>query len=101
DAIQEKGTPFHIHFSDIAYANRNETKHLPYGEGTLRIDPLRDALAKFKRPATVISESPDEESSQAIKSALLAKASPRAATGVSSASRSATAASERPRSRKS
>src|SRR5262249_18083511 len=64
DAIQEKGTPFHIHFSDIAFANRNETKHLPYGEGTLRVDPLRDALARFKRPATVISESPDEESSQ-------------------------------------
>ena len=25
----------------MAYANRNETKHLPYGEGTLRADPLR------------------------------------------------------------
>ena len=32
--------PFHIHFSDIAFANRNETKHLPYGEGTLRAEPL-------------------------------------------------------------
>ena len=40
----EPGAPFHIHFSDIAYANRNETKHLPYGEGTLRVEPLRDAL---------------------------------------------------------
>ena len=64
-------TPFHIHFSDIAYANRNETKHLPYGEGTLRAAPLREALAHFKRPATVISESPDEESSQIIRSVLL------------------------------
>ena len=44
DAVQEPGTPFHIHFSDIAFANRNETKHLPYGEGTLRADPLREAL---------------------------------------------------------
>ena len=72
DDVQEAGTPFHIHFSDIAYANRNETKHLPYGEGTLRADPLAEALARFERPATVISESPDEASSQAIKAVLTA-----------------------------
>ena len=71
DAVLEPGAPFHVHFSDIAYANRNETKHLPYGEGTLRAEPLRDALARFDRPATVISESPDHESSQAIRSILL------------------------------
>jgi deoxyribonuclease-4 len=72
DAVLEPGAPFHIHFSDIAYANRNETKHLPYGEGTLRAEPLADALARFDRPATVISESPDEESSQAIRAVLVA-----------------------------
>jgi deoxyribonuclease-4 len=66
DAVLEPGAPFHIHFSDIQFANRNETKHLPYGEGTLRAEPLAEALAGFERPATVISESPDEESSQAI-----------------------------------
>jgi deoxyribonuclease-4 len=71
DEIMEPGAPFHIHFSDIAFANRNETKHLPYGEGTLRAEPLRDALARFERPATVISESPDHASSQTIKSILL------------------------------
>ena len=70
DAVLEAGAPFHIHFSDIAYANRNETKHLPYGEGTLRAEPLRDALAEFERPATVISESPDEESTQTIGAVL-------------------------------
>ena len=70
DAIVEPGAPFHIHFSDIAYANRNETKHLPYGEGTLRADPLRKALRRFKRRATVISEAPDLKSTQAIKAAL-------------------------------
>jgi deoxyribonuclease IV len=70
DDVLEPGAPFHIHFSDIAFANRNETKHLPYGEGTLRADPLRDALARFERPATVISESPDERSSQAILAVL-------------------------------
>jgi deoxyribonuclease IV len=66
DAVLEHGAPFHVHFSDIQFANRNETKHLPYGEGTLRAEPLRDALARFERPATVISESPDEASTAAI-----------------------------------
>jgi deoxyribonuclease IV len=71
DELLEEGAPFHIHFSDIAFANRNETKHLPYGEGTLRAEPLRDALARFDRPATVISESPGDESHQAIRAVLL------------------------------
>jgi deoxyribonuclease-4 len=71
DAVSEHGAPFHIHFSDIAFANRNETKHLPYGEGTLRAEPLRTALTRFDRPATVISESPDEASHQAVRAALL------------------------------
>jgi deoxyribonuclease-4 len=71
DDVMDPGVPFHIHFSDIAFANRNETKHLPYGEGTLRVEPLRDALSRFERPATIISESPDEVSSQAIRAALL------------------------------
>src|SRR5260370_1473474 len=79
DAVIEPGAPFHIHFSDIAYANRNETKHLPYGEGTLRVEPLRDALVRFDRPATVISESPDDASTQTIEAAL---------TGASAARRS-------------
>ncbi|MFL5867952.1 MAG: TIM barrel protein [Thermoleophilaceae bacterium] len=70
DAAIEPGAPFHIHFSDISYANRNEKSHLPYGEGTLRADPLAEALAGFDRPATVIGESPDEESNQAILAVL-------------------------------
>ena len=74
DAVLEPGAPFHIHFSDIQYANRNETKHLPYGEGTLRAEPLRDALARFDRPATVISESPDA----AVDDALIWRRAPRA-----------------------
>jgi deoxyribonuclease IV len=74
DELLEPGAPFHIHFSDIAYANRNETKHLPYGDGTLRAEPLGEALARFERPTTVISESPDERSHQAVRSALLGAA---------------------------
>jgi endonuclease IV len=48
----------------------NERRHLPYGEGTLRAEPLRDALAQFSRPATVISESPDEASTEMIRAIL-------------------------------
>jgi deoxyribonuclease-4 len=70
DAVIEPSAPFHIHFSDIQFANRNETKHLPYGEGTLRAEPLREALAQFDRPATVISESPTAESTDQIKAIL-------------------------------
>jgi deoxyribonuclease-4 len=88
DSILQKGAPFHIHFSDIQFANRNETKHLSYGEGTLRAEPLAEALRRFKRPATVISESPDEASSQEIRSILLANAVPMPTTGESSARRS-------------
>jgi deoxyribonuclease IV len=93
DAVQQPGAPFHVHFSDIAYANRNENRHLPYGEGTLRADGLAEALARFERPATVISESPDEASHQAILAVLSA--------GASSASRSSSsqASSSRPAAR--
>src|SRR3954463_274212 len=72
DGELEPGAPFHIHFSDIAYANRNETKHLPYGEGTLRAAPLGEALARFERRATVITESPDLESDETIRAELYA-----------------------------
>jgi deoxyribonuclease-4 len=95
DDVMEPGAPFHVHFSDIAYANRNETKHLPYGQGTLRAEPLGEALAGFERPATVISESPDEASHQAIRAAL------ESAAADSAKRRSKTSASSSPRSRSS
>src|SRR4051794_38115413 len=72
DAVIEDGAPSHIHFSDIQFANPKETKHLPYGEGTLRAEPLREALGRFERPATVISESPTAESTDQIKQILAA-----------------------------
>jgi deoxyribonuclease-4 len=93
DAVLPPGAPFHIHFSDIAYANQNETKHLPYGEGTLRVAPLGEALRGFERPARVIAESPDEESNQAIREELYA------AVGTRSASRSSSSAASASRSR--
>jgi deoxyribonuclease-4 len=76
DAVMEADTPFHIHFSDISFANRNEKAHLPYGQGTLRAEPLAEALAGCDRPATVISESPDEPSHQAIRAILSGEPAP-------------------------
>jgi deoxyribonuclease-4 len=70
ESVMADGAPFHIHFSDISFVNRNERAHLPYGQGTLRAEPLGGALARFDRPATVIGESPDEASNQAIRAAL-------------------------------
>jgi deoxyribonuclease-4 len=94
DEVLAPGAPFHIHFSDIAFANRNETKHLPYGEGTLRAEPLKQALRKFRRTANVISESPDLESSLAIQAVLASARTP------SRRASSSAASSSRPRSRR-
>jgi deoxyribonuclease-4 len=79
EAVMPAHAVFHIHFSDISYANRNEKSHLPYGEGTLRADPLAEALARFDRPANVIGESPDEASNQAIRAVLFGEPPPPAA----------------------
>jgi deoxyribonuclease-4 len=76
EAVLEPGPPFHIHFSDVSYANRNEKAHIPYGVGTLRAEPLAEALRRFDRPATVIGESPDDASNQAIRAALFGEPAP-------------------------
>jgi deoxyribonuclease IV len=82
DAVIEPGAPFHVHFSDISYANRNEKSHLPYGQGTLRADPLAEALARIDRPATIIGESPDEASNQAIRAVLFGETPPPMPTAI-------------------
>jgi deoxyribonuclease-4 len=66
----DEGMRLHVHFSDIRFANRNEDRHVSYGEGTLRAEPLREALGHYDRPVTVISESPDTESHIRIAQAL-------------------------------
>jgi endonuclease IV len=70
DSVLPAGAPFHIHFSHISFADRNEKAHRPYGQGTLRAEPLGQALARFDRPATVIAESPDEASNEKIRAIL-------------------------------
>jgi deoxyribonuclease IV len=76
EGVLQAGAPFHIHFSDISFANRNEKAHLAYGLGTLRAEPLADALRRFDRAATVIGESPDDASNQAIRAALFGEPVP-------------------------
>jgi hypothetical protein len=44
---------------------------------TLRPEPLGEALARFDQPATVISESPDEASHQAVRAILAGSVSRR------------------------
>src|SRR6185295_11719641 len=95
DAVLEPDAPFHIHFSNIAYANHNETKHLPYDKRTLRITPLGKALRDFGRPATVITEAPDRASDEAIREELYAAAGTRAASRASSSAASASRSSPR------
>jgi deoxyribonuclease-4 len=60
------GERLHVHLSDIRYANRNEDRHVAYGEGALRLDPLAAVVRGFQRSLTLISESPDAASHLAI-----------------------------------
>jgi deoxyribonuclease IV len=76
DAVLDEDAPFHIHFSDVSFANRNEKSHLAYGHGTLRAEPLAEALEHLQRSATVIGESPDEASNQTIRAVLFGETPP-------------------------
>jgi deoxyribonuclease IV len=71
DAMLEPDACFHVHFSDVTFANRNEKAHVPYGDGTLHAEPLAEALSQFRRCATVIGESPDEASNKTIRDVLV------------------------------
>lgn len=63
--------PVHTHFSDVLYGERGEIRHIPYGEGTLRITPLVRAAGEAGVRMTIISESRDARSHDAIHSELL------------------------------
>lgn len=46
----------HCHFSDVLYGDAGEIRHIPYGEGSLRVRPLIQAALEAGQPLTVISE---------------------------------------------
>ena len=62
--------PLHTHFSDVLYGEKGEIRHLPYGEGTLRAAPLVEAARSAGFRMTVISESRDAWSHDAIYQAI-------------------------------
>ncbi len=63
-----KVDPLHTQFSDVLYGEMGEIRHLPYGEGTLRAEPLVKAAREAGIRMTVISESRDMRSHDAIHS---------------------------------
>ena len=58
--------PLHAHFSDVLYGEMGEIRHIPYGDGSLRIEPLVRASRAARMRMTVISESRDSRSHDAI-----------------------------------
>lgn len=79
-----KVDPLHSQFSDVLYGDMGEIRHLPYGDGTLRAAPLVQAVREAGVRMTVISESRDIRSHDAIHaeiSAALAVSEPAAADG--------------------
>ncbi len=59
--------PLQAQFSDNEIGAGGEVRHLPYGEGTLRIAPLVSAVTQAGMSMRVISESRDEASHIAIQ----------------------------------
>ena len=58
--------PLHCQFTDNQVGERGEVRHLPYGEGTLRVAPLVEAARRAGVGLVVISEAREESSHRAI-----------------------------------
>lgn len=58
--------PLHCQFTDNLVGAKGEVKHLPYGEGTLRVGPLVSAAEVAGLGLVLISESREQESHDAI-----------------------------------
>jgi len=58
--------PLHTQFTDNLVGEKGEVRHLPYGEGTLRVAPLVSAARAAGMSLVVISEAREEESHAAI-----------------------------------
>ena len=62
--------PLQTQFTDNLFNAGGEVRHLPYGEGTLRIAPLVEAAVEAGLPMVVISEARDQSSHDAIQKEL-------------------------------
>lgn len=56
----------HTQFSDNEFGPRGEIRHVPYGEGTLRVTPLLEAADRAGVSLTVISEARNQASHERI-----------------------------------
>jgi bifunctional non-homologous end joining protein LigD len=63
--------PLQTQFTDNLFNAGGEVRHLPYGEGTLRIGPLVEAAKEADLPMVVISEAREQSSHDAIQAELL------------------------------
>ena len=59
--------PLHAQFTDNQFGSAGEIRHVPYGEGTLRIAPLIEAAVVAGLRMTLISEAHEESSHDAIQ----------------------------------
>jgi bifunctional non-homologous end joining protein LigD len=55
-------SPLQVQFSDNQFGDAGEIRHVPYGEGTLRIGPLVEAIEDLEMSMVLISEARDMKS---------------------------------------
>ncbi len=65
-------SPLHTQFTDNRFGPSGEISHVRYGEGTLRVGPLVEAVHETRIPTVLISEAREPESHQAIGAELRA-----------------------------
>ncbi|MDH5372795.1 MAG: TIM barrel protein, partial [Acidimicrobiia bacterium] len=73
--------PLQCQFTDNLISEHGEVKHLPYGEGTLRVGPLVEAAYEAGLRMVMISEAREESSHAAIHDELIAALPDAAAPG--------------------
>lgn len=78
--------PLHCQFTDNLVGEKGEVKHLPYGEGTLRVGPLVEAARRAGLGMTIISEAREAESHAAIAAEVRAVVAARSGSSVKVAS---------------
>ncbi|HSM45089.1 MAG TPA: non-homologous end-joining DNA ligase [Acidimicrobiia bacterium] len=59
-------SPLQVQFSDNQFGDAGEIRHCPYGEGTLRVGPLVEAVEEMGMSMVLISEARDAESHRLI-----------------------------------
>lgn len=62
--------PLHCQFTDNQFGPSGEIRHVPYGDGTLRVAPLVEAALEAGVRMTLISEAREASSHQAIQAEL-------------------------------